>query len=91
MERLKEEFEWDDKTIDSIRSIFENYSLKIVNGEEISWTSFEMELRGKFNIGYQAVKSIVLAFYRNKEYIDVCRGYAKKHDVIEFKEINKFK
>lgn len=91
MERLKKEFEWDDETINSIRSIFENYSMRIINEEEISWRGFEMELRDKFKVSYQAVKSIVLAFYKNKEYTDVCRGYAKEHDVIEFKEINKSK
>lgn len=89
MERLKQELGWNEETINAIRSIFDDYSLKIINEEKISWNAFEHELRDKFTIGYQIVKQIVLSFYRNHEYVDVCKGYAAQHDVIEFKEINR--
>lgn len=89
MERLKKEMGWDDKTEASIREIFEKYSAIISDGEKISWVEFEHELREKFTIGYQIVKQIVLTLFRNEEYLDVCRGYAAQHDVLEFKEINK--
>ena len=88
MERLKKEMGWDATTEVSIREIFKDYSVRISNGEKINWTAFEHELRDKFTIGYQTVKLIILAFYRNDEYLDVCTGYAAQHDVLEFKEIN---
>lgn len=89
MERLKKEMGWNDSTEASIREIFEKYSAMISNGENISWVAFEHELRDKLTIGYQIVKQIVVSFFRNQEYLDVCRGYAAQHDVLEFKEINK--
>ena len=89
MERLKKEMDWGDKEENAIGEIFSKYSEKISNGEKISWAAFEHELRDTLTIGYQIVKQIVLSFYRNNEYLDVCKGYAAQHDVIEFKEINK--
>ena len=89
MERLKQELDWNDETVNSIRNVFDDYSIKLSNGEKISWDAFEHELRDKHIIGYQVVKQIVLDLYRNNEYLDVCRGYAAEHDVLEFKEINK--
>lgn len=88
MEKLKKEMGWNDAVEASIRGVFENYSVKISKGEKINWTGFEHELRNKLTIGYQIVKQIVLAFFRNNEYLEVCKGYAAQHDVLEFKEIN---
>ena len=79
---------WTEDTVNSIHSVFNDYSEKLTKGEEVSWNAFEHELRDRHTIGYQIVKQIVLEFYRNDEYLDVCRGYAAEHDVIEFKEIN---
>jgi hypothetical protein len=89
MEKLKKELGWGDKEESVILEIFNQYSEKISNGEKISWAAFEHELRDRLTIGYQIVKQIVLSFYRKTEYVDVCKGYAAQHDVLEFKEINK--
>ncbi len=56
---------WDSEDIERAHDIFEKYDTKIENKKRASWTEFELELEQQFNIGYQTVKSIVLAFFRN--------------------------
>lgn len=87
IEVLVIELDWDRDDLDAAHDIFEEYDKKIKKGEEVNWVKFELDIKNKFNIGYQTVKSIILAFYENHQWIDVCKGYAKQHDVVEFKEI----
>lgn len=82
------ELDWGEEDLNAAHDIFEECDTKLRNGEKVNWTEFEMNLRTKFGIGYQTVKSIILAFYRNDQWYSVCKGYAKEHDVLEFKEIN---
>ncbi len=81
-------FDWDEKDLNAVHDIFEAFDRKLEDGEDIIWRKLESDLKKKFGIGYQAVKRIVLAFYDNDQWIDVCRGYAKANDVMEFKRIN---
>ena len=81
------EMDWDDKDLDKAHDIFEKYDNKLEKEEKVNWKEFEMELRNTFGIGYQTVKSIVLAFYRNQQWTRVCAGYAKAYECIEFHEI----
>src|SRR4029453_12529961 len=83
------EMDWDDKDLDKANDIFEKYDNKLERGEEVNWTEFQMELQKTFGIGYQTVKSIVLAFYRNRQWTRVCAGYAQAYECIEFHEINR--
>jgi len=57
--------------------------------EDINWQTFEMELRETFNIGYQTVKTIILAFFDNGQWGDVCTAYAKKFECVEFHRITR--
>ena len=82
-------FDWGEEDLDRAHDIFESYDEKLRAGEEVRWTAFEMALREQFHIGYQRVKSIVLAFYRNHQWTAVCRGYAHANDCMEFHEITK--
>jgi hypothetical protein len=81
------EMGWDDKDLDKAHDIFEKYHGKLEREEKVNWKEFEMELQNTFGIGYQTVKSIVLAFYRNQQWTRVCTGYAKAYECIEFHEI----
>lgn len=85
---------WDEQDINDAHDIFERYDEKIQNKEEINWREFEMELRNHFGIGYQTVKSIILAFYRNHQWTQVCYGYAMSFEPktpVEFHSITRSK
>ena len=87
IESLVIQLDWDDNDLSAANNIFEEYDKKLNSGEDINWTEFEITLRDRFGIGYQTVKSIILAFYRNDQWRDVCIGYAQEYDVSEFHEI----
>ncbi len=83
---------WDDAQLNKAHDIFQVYDEKLENGEEVSWTEFEMALRDEFDIGYQTVKSIILAFFNNHQWVDVCHGYAMSFEPttpIEFHSITR--
>jgi len=81
------EMDWDSDDLNRAHDIFEKYDTKLQNEEEVNWTYFESELRKIFDIGYQKVKSIILAFFRNHQWTEVCTLYAKSHMCKEFHEI----
>lgn len=92
VEALVLEMDWDEKQLDRAHDIFEEYNSKIEAKEQIAWPNFEMALKNEFNIGYQTVKSIVLAFYENDQWVEVCRGYAMSFEPntpIEFHRITR--
>lgn len=80
---------WSEKNLDEAHDIFEKYSNLMESNSEVNWGAFEADLKNKFNISYQGVKPIVLAFYRNHQWMDVCIAYAKAYECIEFHEITK--
>lgn len=67
---------WGEGDVDRAHDIFEKYDEKLEAKESINWYEFEKELKDEFGIGYQTVKSIVLAFFDNHQWTDVCYGYA---------------
>lgn len=79
--------DWDESDLDRAHDIFEKYDNQLNNGESPNWTALELELRKELSIGYQTVKSIVLAFYRNSQWRDVCIGYALANTTVELHEI----
>ncbi|MEE2001407.1 DUF1878 family protein [Alkalimonas sp. MEB108] len=82
---------WNAKDLDSAHDIFEKYDRQLESSKEPNWHEFEHELREKFNIGYQTVKSIVLAFYRNHQWTRVCKLYAQAYECVELHEITRSK
>jgi len=83
---------WGEGDIDRAHDIFEKYDNKIEEEKTINWIEFELELKSEFNIGYQTVKSIVNAFYRNHQWTNVCYGYAmslEPRTPIEFHHITR--
>ena len=85
------QMDWDEKDLDAAHDIFEKYDNMLEAKEEVNWRAFEMELREKFGISYQTVKSIVLAFYRNHQWTEVCTLYARSRECVEFHEITRAK
>lgn len=82
---------WTAKDLDAAHDIFEKYSNLIESNVDVDWYAFEHELRDKFKIGYQTVKIIILAFYRNHQWTEVCSLYAQAHECMEFHEITRVK
>lgn len=94
VESLVLQMDWDESQIDSAHDIFEKYDNKLQAKETINWHDLEVDLKNQFNIGYQTVKLIVLAFYRNDQWIEVCKGYAMSFEPnapIEFHRITRVK
>ncbi|MEJ1364540.1 MAG: hypothetical protein RPU42_05495 [Candidatus Sedimenticola sp. (ex Thyasira tokunagai)] len=83
--------DWDGDDLNRAHDVFEKYDNMLEAKEDINWRAFEMELRNTFDIGYQTVKSIVLAFYRNHQWTEVCSLYAKAYECLEFHEITRSK
>lgn len=78
---------WGEEELDLAHDLFEEVDTLLQKNEEVNWAKFEGEFSEKLGIGYQGVKSIVLAFFRNYQWVNVCVTYARKHKCIEFHEI----
>ncbi|MBX8489303.1 hypothetical protein K5D42_05385 [Pseudomonas cichorii] len=92
VEALILSMDWGDGDIDRAHDIFEKYDEKLEAGDDINWAAFESELKSEFDIGYQTVKSIVLAFFENHQWTDVCHGYAMSFEPatpVEFHRITR--
>ncbi|EHU4959511.1 hypothetical protein [Vibrio diabolicus] len=92
VERLILSMNWDDAQLNRAHDIFQKYDELLANEEDVNWMAFEHELRDEFNIGYQTVKHIVLAFFNNHQWVEVCHGYAMSFEPttpVEFHQITR--
>lgn len=92
VEALILSMDWSEGDINRAHDIFEKYDKKMDDGEKVNWMQFESELENEFKIGYQTVKSIVLAFYRNHQWTNVCHAYAMSFEPnapVEFHQITR--
>lgn len=83
-------FNWSPEDLDCAHDIFEMFDAKIRAVENINWHDLESEFKEKLNISYQGLKSVVLAFYNNGQWTEVCHAYASSfgdHVSIELKSI----
>lgn len=69
------DFNWSEQDLNCAHDIFEKFDEKIRNEQEINWKELEIEFNTKLKISYQCLKSVILAFNRNGQWIDVCYGY----------------
>lgn len=89
VESMVLDLNWSDEDLDDAHDIFEKYDDMIEKGEDINWHTFEHELRDKFNIGYQTVKTIINSFYNNNQWSAVSYQYAKEYKCVEFHRLIK--
>ncbi len=92
IESLILSMDWSEEDIDSAHDIFEKYNNKLEANQPVTWNEFESELKNEFNIGYQNVKHIVLAFFNNNQWTDVCYKYAMSFEPttpVEFHQITR--
>lgn len=69
-------FNWSEEELDLAHDIFERYDQQLSNEENINWHAFETEFKEKLNVSYQRLKSVILSFYRNRQWEAVCCAYA---------------
>lgn len=81
--------DWSQEDLSGAHDIFQEYDEKLDEEQVISWGEFENEFQEKLNLGYQKIKSVILAFYRNQQWTDVCAAYAHAYPCAEFHEINR--
>ncbi len=89
IEHLVVSLNWSEQQLERAHDIFEEAQNAIDDGTGIVWGHFEHQLRDEFDIGYQSVKDIVLAFYRHHRWTDVCKQYAEEYECSEFHEITR--
>ena len=83
-------YDWSSDDLDRAHDIFEKYSNKIYKGEEFSHYELEADFLSEFGLTYQAVKSIVNAFFRNNQWVDVCVEFVKSFhgkESVEYRQI----
>ena len=72
-----------------INGILDKYEQERLNGENVDYFSLEHELRDTLDIGYQEVKSIINDTFNQGSYREICYGYAKANQTIEFNQLIK--
>lgn len=89
MASLVIEMDWSNQELNIAHDIFEIYDSQLEAGEKPNWIEFESEFDRQLGVGYQMLKLVVLAFYRNFQWTRVCEVYANENDCMEFHSITK--
>lgn len=75
VEALVLNMNWDRAELEKAHDIFEQWDQRLENGEVMNTTAFESDFDRELGISYQGLKSIILAFYRNHQWTNVCEAY----------------
>lgn len=75
IERLVLEMDWSDEDLSRVNDIFSKWDMKISQGEEMRSFDFEYDFQDQMGIGYQSLKGVVNAFYRNDQWVTVCEAF----------------
>ena len=67
--------DWSEKELNKAHDIFERWDARLEKGEKISSGEFEADFSRELGVSYQGLKSIVLAFYNNGQWTNVCESY----------------
>ena len=88
------EFDWSEEDLYKAHDIFEKYDKKISEGELNGNLSalMETDFKADLGLGYQEVKSVVLAFFRESRWVTVCVEFVKsyRYEPVEFSEITSY-
>jgi hypothetical protein len=81
---------WNRDDLNKAHDIFERWDNILEKGGRFSSHEFEHEFSEELGISYQGLKSVVLAFYRNSQWTNVCEAYVDSmgaHPAIEYHSI----
>jgi hypothetical protein len=90
IEALILDFDWGRGDIGKAHDIFERWEDRLGEGEAMSTAAFEQDFKRELDVSYQELKSIILAFYRNNQWTNVCSAYVDsfgKHPAVEYHSI----
>jgi len=69
--------DWSESELNIAHDIFEAYDRQLEAKEKnINWNDFENEFKEKLGVSYQRLKLIIIAFYKNMQWENVCYSYA---------------
>lgn len=66
---------WGPGDIDKAHDIFEDWDKRLEDGETMNSGAFEAAFDEALGVGYQGLKSIVVAFWENGQWTNVCEAY----------------
>ena len=75
VEALVISMDWGKDDLNKAHDIFERWDKRLEKGEGMNSSEFEHEFSDNLGVSYQGLKSIVLAFYRNGQWTNVCEAY----------------
>ncbi|WP_422059821.1 DUF1878 family protein [Sphingopyxis sp.] len=75
VESLVLDMNWNRAELEKVHDIFEQWDQRLENGEVMNTAAFESDFDRELGISYQGLKSVVLAFYRNHQWTNVCEAY----------------
>jgi len=75
VEALILEKDWGSEELDKAHDIFENWEKRLESGENMDSAMFEQDFRRELGVTYQGVKPIILAFYKNGQWTNVCEAF----------------
>lgn len=79
--------DWSREDLDAAHDIFDKWDKIIRDGGKINHREFEFDFQDKLGVGYQGVKSVVNAFYKNDQWTDVCEAFVDSmgpHPSVEY-------
>ena len=71
---------WSEYDVNLVHDIFKKYDDILTQDLPVNWKEFERAFAQQLDLGYQEIKSIVLAFYETQRWVNVCIQYAKSFD-----------
>lgn len=66
---------WSEADVEKAHDIFERWDHRLENGGTMSTGEFESDFQRELGISYQGLKPIILAFYNNHQWTNVCEAY----------------
>ena len=84
------EMDWSEGDLKKVRDIFHEYDENLRQSEQyVNWSAFQHDICNALGMIYddRPIKDIIVAFWENREWVNVCSEYAKEHECAEFHEI----
>lgn len=66
---------WGPGDIDKAHDIFEDWDKRLENGESMNTSAFESAFEQALGVTYQGLKPIIVAFWENGQWTNVCEAY----------------
>ena len=75
IEALIMSMDWGRSDIDKVHDVFERWDNRLEKGEKINRSEFEKVFEQAVGVTYQGLKSILIAFWENHQWTNVCEAY----------------